>query len=152
MVLHALFGIAQHPVVDSEQFPGLDGEPGFLACFPDGRLAYQFADLEHASGNRPLRLQRRVRALDQNNPSPVDDNCAHSHQRHFRKFALHTWGSMRRENFTAWRPRPLPLTLLLPLTLILILLLTLTLPLLLPLTLCSLACPNPVMVLALSLR
>ena len=54
VILHALFGIAQNAVVDAEQFAGFDDESGFFASLAHGGFAHQFADFEHASGDRPL--------------------------------------------------------------------------------------------------
>ena len=36
MILHTLFGIAQHAVVDAEKFAGFDDESGFFAGLADG--------------------------------------------------------------------------------------------------------------------
>jgi hypothetical protein len=87
--LHALLGIAQDTIEDAEEFAGLDRESGFLASLADGGFAQEFADFEHASGDGPLGLERRMRALHQNDASLFDDDGAHADQRNLGKFAFH---------------------------------------------------------------
>jgi hypothetical protein len=72
MILDALLRVAQDAVVDAEQVSGLDNESGFFAGFADSGIADQFANFEHASGDRPLRLQRRVGAFDQEDTGVLD--------------------------------------------------------------------------------
>ena len=93
VVLHAVFGIAQHAVVDPEQFSGLDDQSRFFARLADRGFAHQFSDFEHASWNGPLGLQRRVRTLHQQNTGILNDDGANADQRNFWKLSLH--GSIR---------------------------------------------------------
>jgi hypothetical protein len=89
VILHALFGVAEDAVVDAEQVGGFDDESGFFAGLADGGIAHQFTDFEDASGDGPLRLQRRVGAFDQENAGLFDDYGADADQRDFGEFALH---------------------------------------------------------------
>jgi len=90
VILHALFGIAQDAVVDSEQFTGLDGESSFFAGLADNRFPDQFAHFQDASGNRPLSLQRRMSALNQHYARAFDDDGADADQWSFGEFAVHS--------------------------------------------------------------
>src|ERR1700733_1036521 len=78
MILHALLGIAQNAVVDAEEFAGFDGESGFLASLAGGGFSDQFADFEHASGDRPFRLQWWVKSLHENDAGVLDDDGAYA--------------------------------------------------------------------------
>jgi hypothetical protein len=89
VILHALFGIAQDPVVDSEEFAGVDGESCFFPGFADGGFAQEFADFEHASGNGPFGLQRRVGAFYEDYAGVFYDDGAYAYQRGLGEFALH---------------------------------------------------------------
>jgi hypothetical protein len=78
VVLHAAVPIAQDAVEDAQQFAGLDSESGFFAGFADSGIADVFADFEYSAGDRPLALQRRVRALYEDDAGVLDDDGADS--------------------------------------------------------------------------
>ena len=84
VILHALLGIAQDAIVDAEEFAGFDGESGFFAGLADCGFAHQFANFEHASGDGPFGLQRRVSALYQDDAGVFDDDGAYADQRRLR--------------------------------------------------------------------
>lgn len=89
VILHAQLGIAQDAVVDAEKFARLDGKPGFFANLADSCIAHQFADLEGATWNRPLRLQWRVRTFDEEHVGIFDDDGSNADQGDLGEFTLH---------------------------------------------------------------
>jgi hypothetical protein len=95
VVLHAAAGVAQDAVVDAQQLAGFDSESGFFAGLAEGCLADQLADFQHASGDRPLGLQRRVSALYENHAGVFDDDGADADQRLLGIFTLHGAGILK---------------------------------------------------------
>jgi len=78
VILHALVCVAQDAIINSEQIAGFDDQSGFFPGFANRRFPHQFANFENTSGDRPLRLQRRVSALDQKYAGSFNDDRANA--------------------------------------------------------------------------
>src|SRR5690242_18103874 len=89
MILDTLLSIAQDSIIDSEQLSRFNDESGFFPGLANCGVTHQFSDLQHAAGDRPLRLQGWVRALDEQDALIFDDDGADSDERDLRKFTFH---------------------------------------------------------------
>ena len=76
-------------VVDPQQGARFHDESGFFAGFADSGFANEFSYFKDSPGNRPLRLHRRVRALDEDYAVAIDNDGADTDERNFREFTFH---------------------------------------------------------------
>lgn len=74
VVLDATLFVAGDTVDDFDDGDGLDEEAGFFLNFAANALLQSLAELERPSGQRPLALERRVAALDEENAVLMEDD------------------------------------------------------------------------------
>jgi hypothetical protein len=94
VILHPAVRAAQDSVIDAEEIGSFDDQSCFFTGFSHPRVANQFADFEHASGNGPLALDRRMGALNQEDSGVflsawLDNDGANADEGMLGKFAFH---------------------------------------------------------------
>jgi hypothetical protein len=78
VILDAMLGIAKDAVEHSEQFSRFDAQSSLLAGLADSCFANHLANFEDSARDRPVSLDRRMGALDQDNAIAFDDNGTHA--------------------------------------------------------------------------
>jgi hypothetical protein len=92
MELHAAVGVVPDSIEHVDDRSDFDVERGLLVHFaPDGG-GQRFADVDGASGQAPLALERLVRPFDDQHAATVDDHGTHADNRPFR-IAPQVWRS-----------------------------------------------------------